>query len=124
MELLKKYINYILVVVVIVAGGLAYYYFGQYQDLKANPQKVAQQETKDLVAAVSKLMVLPEGEDPTIATVADPDKLKDQAFFAKAQKGDKVLIYANAKKAILYNPGSNRIVEIAPLNIGNQAPAK
>ena len=116
----KKWVNLVLVVVVIGAGSLAYYFYNNYQDLKANPQKVAQQETKDLVAAVSKLMILPEGEDPTIATVADPEKLKDQAFFAKAQKGDKVLIYANAKKAVLYNPESNKIVEVAPLNIGNQ----
>lgn len=49
----------------------------------------------------------------------DPEKLRDQPFFANAQRGDKVLIYANAKKAILYNPPSNKIIEVAPVNIGN-----
>ncbi len=86
-----------------------------------DPQGVAKQETRDLVAAVSKLIVLPDGEDPTVATVSEPNKLKSQAFFAKAQKGDKVLIYTNAKKAILYNPETNKIIEVAPINIGNPA---
>jgi len=67
---------------------------------------------------VGKLMVLPEGETPTIATVSDPDKLKDQAFFAHAKTGDKVLIYAKAKKAILYSPTDNRIVEVAAIDLG------
>jgi hypothetical protein len=37
-----------------------------------------------------------------------------------AKKGDKVLIYTNAKKAILYDPELNKIVNVAPLNIGDQ----
>jgi hypothetical protein len=88
--------------------------------LKQNPQAVAQKETEALVAKVGKLVVLPAGETPTIATVSDPEALKDQAFFASAVKGDKVLIYTTAKKAILYSVSMNKIIEVAPLNIGNQ----
>ena len=51
-----------------------------------------------------------------MATVSDPEKLKDQPFFAKAQKGDKVLIYSNSQKAILYSPTEDKIVEVAPIN--------
>lgn len=100
------------------ASGTAYYFYMQFAKLQKNPQQVVQDETNKLLAQVSKLMVLPEGEMPTIATVNDPERLKDQPFFAKAKKGDKVLIYANAKKAILYDPVENKIVEIAPINIG------
>ncbi len=67
-------------------------------------------------------MILPNGETPTIATVSDPEALKDQVFFVDAQKGDKVLIYSNAKKAILYRPGDDKIITIAPLNTGGVAP--
>lgn len=63
-------------------------------------------------------IVLPEGETPTVGTVTDPEKLKDQAFFEKAKIGYRVIIYTNAKKAILYDPDSDKIVEVAPLNIG------
>ena len=64
------------------------------------------------------MIVLPEDEIPTVATVSDPEKLKEQPFFSDAKKGDKVLIYANAKKAILYDPMANKIVTVAPINIG------
>jgi hypothetical protein len=71
---------------------------------------------KSLIESVGKLIILPIDEQPTVATVADLDKLKDQPFFAQAQLGDKVLIYQNAKKAILYRPSENKIIELAPLN--------
>ena len=108
----------VLAVVAVAAFGSTYYFYGEYASLKANPNKVAQEETARVVAKVSRLIVLPEGEEPTVATVADPEVLKDQPFFAKAKKGDRVLIYANARKALLYDPESNRIVEVAPINIG------
>lgn len=95
------------------------YLFVQYRSLSADPQKQAQQETRDLVRAVSQLMILPEGEDPTIATVADTEKLKDQPFFSRAEIGDKVLLFTTAKKAILYRPAANKIIEVAPINLGN-----
>ena len=118
-EYFKKHILAILVGVVVLSSVTAVYFYSQYSGLVQNPNKVAQEEVTTLVAQVGKLIVLPEGETPTLATVTDPKKLKDQSFFAKAQKGDKVLIYTNAKKAILYNPESNKIVEVAPINIGN-----
>jgi len=74
-------------------------------------------EIKELVEKVGKLIKLPDGEDPTIATVTDPEKLSGQAFFATAQTGDKVLIYAGAKKAILYRPSESKIIEVAPINM-------
>lgn len=33
------------------------------------------------------------------------------------KNGDKVLIYVKAKKAILYDPAKNIIVDVAPVNI-------
>ena len=109
----------VLIIGMIASTGAAAYLYLQNKKLSENPQILAQQEAQDLVAKISQLIVLPEGETPTIATVSDPEKLKDQPFFSKAQKGDKVLIYTNAKKAILYNPTTNKIVEVAPINIGN-----
>ena len=110
----------LLPIIAILALLLAGYFYWQVRTLKQNPQISAQKEASDLVAKVSKLVLLPEGETPTIATVSDPEALKDQPFFAKAQKGDKVLIYAQAKKAFLYSVSLNKIIDVAPLNIGNQ----
>lgn len=82
------------------------------------------EENKALVEKVGDLIILPKDETPTIATVNDLEKLKSQPFFANAELGDKVLIYAKAKKAILYRPSRNLIVELAPLSdFGNDLPA-
>ena len=80
-------------------------------------QAQLQQEVENLVKEVGKLIALPEDEDPTVATVTDVEAVKDQPFFSKAQNGDKVLIYTNARKAILYRPSENRILEVGLVNI-------
>src|SRR3989344_4773119 len=116
----KQYFLLILAMMAVVAFGSAYYFYSEYAALKKNPDRITQEKTSKLVAQVGKLMVLPEGETPTVATVSDLEKLKDQPFFAKAKVGDRVLIYTNAKKAIIYNPSENKIVEVAPISIGNK----
>ena len=75
------------------------------------------EEVKKLVEEVGKLIVLPEGEDPTVATITDKEKLKDVAFFDKAENEDKVLIYVTARKAYLYRPSTQKIIEVATLNL-------
>ena len=81
--------------------------------------KSSSDEISDLVEKVGEHMFLPTGENPTIATVSDPQALKGQAFFENAKTGDKVLIYSNAKKAILYDPIADKIVTIAPVSTDN-----
>src|SRR3989344_5549431 len=114
----KKVTTGVLVVALVVLAGTTFYFYSQVNTLKTDPQKAAQEETKNLLAKVGKIVVLPEGETPTVATVTDPEQLRDQPFFANAKAGDKVLIYTNARKAILYNPDDNKVVEIAPVNLG------
>ena len=110
------------VIVAVLALGTAFYFYTKLQAAQ-NPQAVAQKELQAVIAKVGKLIVLPENETPTLATVSDPEKLQGQAFFANAKKGDQVLIYTNAKKAILYDPSQNKIVEVAPVNTGTQPDA-
>ena len=93
----------------------------QYRALAQPSQPSARAEADQLIARLGRLILLPTGEQPTVATVVDPEKLRDQPFFTNAQKGDKVLIYTNAGKAVLYNPAEDKIVEVAPITIG-QAP--
>lgn len=105
------------IVLAIVLSGTFYLRSQQeLQTLRKNPQEIVKKETRDIVAKIGKLITLPQGEDPTVATVTDPEKLKSQPFFAQARKDDKVLIYANAKKAILYRPSINKVVDIAPIS--------
>jgi flagellar basal body-associated protein FliL len=119
---MKKILVPILIVLLLLSVAAAGYLFMQVQQLKQDPQRVAQAEVASLVAEVGQVIVLPTGETPTVATVSDPEQLKSQAFFANAEKGDRVLLYTTAKKAILYNPTTKKIVEVAPINIGNTEP--
>lgn len=91
-----------------------------FEALKKDPQMFAKEEIKQLTDKLTKLVVLPEGEEPVVATVTDKEKLKDQPVFAKAENGDKILIYSKAQKAYIYNPGRNVLVDVVPVNIGNQ----
>lgn len=109
----------ILFILVVISVGLAVYFYRELSTYKEDPQKIIQEEVQAVVARVEQLMILPEGETPTLATVSDLTELKNQPFFAHAKIGDKVLLYANARKAILFDPVANKIVEVAPINIGN-----
>lgn len=116
----------ILILIIIAAVSGIFYMRSQTQLklLKNNPDEISKQATKEILDKVGKLIILPQDEEPTIATVTDPEKLKDQPFFQKAQKDDKVLIYTKNKKAILYRPSSNQIVDVAPIdNQNSQSPS-
>jgi hypothetical protein len=109
---------FLLLVGSIAAAG---YFFFELKNLKNNPNAYAESENKALVSALGQIILLPENEQPTIATVTDPKELADQAFFANAKVGYKVFVYTKAKKAILYDPVKHMIVEVGPVNITDGA---
>lgn len=85
-------------------------------NFKKDPSVKSQAEVKGTVTEVGKLIDLPKDEEPSLAEVKDVEKLKDQPFFAKAQNGDKVLIYQQNGRAILYRPSTKKIIEVMPIN--------
>lgn len=119
----KRSLNGFLIFLLILISIFALFQFRENLQLKANPEQIAQEQTEELIEKVGKLYALPQDETPTVATVVDPEKLNEQAFFARAEEGDKVLIYTKAGKAILYSPGKNQIIEVAPVNLGDSSGA-
>jgi len=115
----------IVVILFIIAIGTAAYFVNRYNESQkevkrlSNPTEAAKSEQQQLISKVGALTDLPKNETPTVATVTDISKLKGQAFFTNAQNGDKVLIYTGAKKAYLYRPSTNKIINIAPVNLGS-----
>ena len=73
---------------------------------------------KELIEKIGKLVLLPADEEPILATVTDKEKLKEQPLFAKAENGDKILIYAKAQKAYIYSPSKEMLVDVVSENIG------
>jgi hypothetical protein len=78
-------------------------------------------DDRDLVERVARHVLLPD-EIPTVATVSDVTLLVDQPFFANAQNGDKVLLFRDSNKAVLYDPESDRVLDIGNIeSAGSEA---
>ncbi len=101
-------------VILIVIGIAAYFYL--WRDMGGAGQITAEEASR-LTREVGSVILLPEGETPTVATVTDPAKLADQPFFKDSVSGDKVLIYAGSRKIILYRPSQKKIINVAVLNM-------
>jgi hypothetical protein len=112
---LKSLLLLLIILFLVGVIAVAVYYYYEYQQIKKDPNLIAQKEIMIITEKISRYMDLPTNEEPTIATVTDDEKLKDQDFFVNAQNGDKVLIYVKSAKAILYRPNTNRIINFAPL---------
>ena len=95
------------------------YFYYQYQQ---SPRVADAKEIAELKETVGGFFMLPEGEEPTLATVTDREKLADQPFFERAENGDKVLIYSGSGRAILYRPSSKKIVDVTTVNVNQSKP--
>lgn len=76
------------------------------------------ESNKKILKKISEFMVLPD-EEPTLAAVTDVEPIKNNLFFKGANKGDKLFLYKNSGKVILYSIKLNRI-----LNVGSMDEAK
>ena len=119
----------VMLVFSIVVAGFGAWSFYSYQQVKKEiiilstieGQKALQEkEVSELISAVGKLLVLPEGEEPIVATISDITVLADkQPFFEKASNGDKILVYTQASKAIIYSPERNIIINVGEVVVDN-----
>lgn len=120
----KKSVVSLYIVVLVAVGMLALYYYQEYnttreelRKFKQNPQAAV---TQELLEVVGTLVDLPKNEIPTIATVTNADVLRDvHPFFSKAQNGDRILIYKNNNRTILYRPINNKVIEAMSVTFEN-----
>ena len=118
----KKSITVGIFLIIFLAAPPIFYFYREYQKMYAEYKKTQAilgkssanlnegEINKQILDKVSKLIELPD-ETPTIATITDKTKLQD-VFFARAQNGDKILIFQNSKKAIIYRESANKIIEV------------
>lgn len=109
---LKRKKLFVIAFVIIIAAGIGVY--ERYFDL--TDAERAQKELAAAMFSVSKHMILPEGDDPVLATVTDAEALiKQQTFFAGAVNGDQLLLFPRSLKAVIYSPSRNRIINAGPI---------
>lgn len=100
----------------IAASGVAAYFYVQYKN--APVPKTAEDELGQIKSIIGKMIELPD-ETPTLATINDKSKLEKSSFFDRAENGDKVLLYTNAKKAILFRPSTQKIIDVTTINVAD-----
>jgi hypothetical protein len=89
--------------------------------LSGSSSVAAKDEVNRLTQQIGQYYQLPTGETPTLATVSDVTKVRNQAFFKDAANGDKVLLYSKAGQAILFRPTTKKIISVAPVNLNGNA---
>lgn len=63
----------------------------------------------EIVLKVNKTLSIQGDSNPAILTVEDKSKVT-QPFLEQSQNGDKILLYYKAKKAVLFRPSEDRII--------------
>lgn len=122
--LTHKSLRIVIILLIIGLAAAAFYFYRQYDQIKKNPNAQAQEEIKRVTRVISKFISLPADEEPSLATITDIEKLKDQPFFKGAKNGDKLIIYNKTAKAILYRPSENKIIDFTLLDTSSAVNAK
>jgi len=117
-KLAWQHLPWILVLVVVFLGALTEFFYKN-DAVYENSNLAAENQVGTWTEKVGRLAFLPKDEMPDVALVSEPELLREQVFFKEAKKGDIVLIYTNAKKAILYDPIADKIISMAGVNIGD-----
>jgi hypothetical protein len=120
----KNILNIVMIILFTIGISFGGYFYYKLNQLKKGINVSNNKEIKSLILKVSKLYLVPEDEVPTLATVTDPEIVKDKSFFTLAEMGDKVFIYAKLGKAILYRPNINKIVEVVSVGVDDKKDMK
>src|SRR3989344_3595950 len=111
-QLSKVTIAALSITTLVIIGAISvvgYVYLGK-SPSNSNTQNSNQDEDPS-IKILKKYLDFPE-EKPTLTTISDPDKLKDEAFFKNALKGDQLFFFPKSGKAILFRPDTKQIIEM------------
>lgn len=84
--------------------------------LGANTIMSGKSSADKIINEAGAVAKLPDGETPTVALIKNVSQLKGQPFFVGAENGDYLMVYTHAKKALLYRPSINKIIEYSNTN--------
>ncbi len=122
-----KYLLFLVIIGLAAFGGWSYYGYQQSKkevlrlSTLEGQQELQEKEVDKLLGAVSKHLVIPTDEEPTIATISDIDALTEsQPFFKGASNGDKVIVYVGASRAIIYSPERDVIINVGAVMVDNE----
>lgn len=95
---------------------------GRIMKLTGGDTAESRAKAAEVLEKVRALIEIPADSNPTVATIVDVEKLRAQnAFYAKAKNGDHLVL--TTKRAILYRESTNKIIDVAPVQIQQKADA-
>jgi hypothetical protein len=105
------FISLLLLAAIVVGAYYAYAWYTSPENTLVREEK----RNKEIVLDLRKIILLPS-EEPAIYDIQDPILLmQSQPFFAGSQEGDKLIIFTQTAKAIIYSPDRDVIVNIGPV---------
>ncbi|MDR0463386.1 MAG: hypothetical protein LBG64_04170 [Pseudomonadales bacterium] len=108
----KKNLAFILAFIVIASIGA--YLFLHRESTNGDPA-----DRDRVLRRLNRIMILPEGEEPFVGTVDNPEEIAHLPLFTRAQRGDRIVVYSGASKAILFRPSTGQIVDVRYLMLDN-----
>jgi hypothetical protein len=112
-----------LVVLVIVGGWLAFSTGSQdgLANLSANA-KLTDSQVQLVINQITKFMVVPSDEKPSVVVLSNVEALAaQQPFYKDAKDGDILVVYST--RAIVYDPKSQKLVSVSPIQRTEGSPA-
>jgi uncharacterized protein HemX len=98
----------LLLLLLIAAVGASAFWFVKYREaVNSNPAK----ERQKIIQTIGQAVMLP-AEEPELSTVTNTAKLTNQTLKTRAKNGDKLLVYAKAKRLIIYRPSNGKVVDM------------
>jgi hypothetical protein len=116
-----------LVVVVLVGVGVWWAFSaqsgGSLANLSSNATvKLTDAQVKEVISRISKFMVVPTDETPSVVVLRDVQSLQaQQPFYNGAKDGDILVLYSN--RAIIYDADANKLVAVGPIQRNDATPA-
>ncbi len=92
---------------------------GELEELRQASQRDGAEVAAEVLGKLRGHMVIPTTPEPTVATIVNIDQLREaNEFYSVADNGDHLII--TEKRAILYDPELDIILDVVPVSI-NQA---
>ena len=124
-RLIRRHFFWIVIVVVIVWTA-SFFELGRDTVYQTNPNLQDQEQAAEILQKVGQLIQLPADETPTMAAISATRQApkQGQPFLTNAENGDVLIVYDNAREALLYRPSINKLIAVGPVDSATpQAPA-
>lgn len=120
----KLFLGLVLLVLVGVGGWWAFntQSSDDLSNLSANAgEKLTDSQVQTVIARVSKFMVVPSDEKPSVVVLRNVAELAaQQPFYRDAKDGDVLIVYSS--RAIVYDAKANKLVSVSPIQQNTATP--